>query len=188
MVADVFSTMELLDEDRDTLAFFMSDNGHIWGEHHLSSKRWPYVGSIEIPLLVRWPSGMKARRFDSSLVANIDVMPTVLDVLGIWPNEAFEADGRSLLSEGERGHLLLENWFYQRGAPSWASTLTKDWQFIEYYDTEGDMTYQEYYDLEGDPFQLENLLADRDSLNDPDIRKLSRMLADDRDCELGRCP
>jgi arylsulfatase A-like enzyme len=188
MVDEVYSTLDALDEGRDTLAIFMSDNGHMWGEHHLSSKRWPYTESIRIPMLLRWPGHLKKGAYDRRLVANVDVLPTILDALGVWPNRAYKADGRSMLDRKERDHLLLENWFHQRGAPDWAATLTHEWEFIEYYDEDGTLAYQEYYDMKEDPYQLENLLADRDRFNDPNTEELSRKLAKDRKCKLGRCP
>ena len=188
MVESVFDTLKRYDEDRDTLAIFMSDNGHMWGEHHLASKRWPYTDSIEIPLLLRWPGHVKAGGIDNRLVANIDVLPTVLDALGVWPDEAYPADGRSMLEPGKRKRLLLENWFYDHGAPTWAATLTKDYEYIEYYEEDDSLEFTEYYNLRKDPYQLENLLYDRDSLNDPDVPGLSERLAKDRECPVGECP
>jgi arylsulfatase A-like enzyme len=188
MVSDVFSTMKRLDEDRDTLAIFMSDNGYIWGEHSLRSKRWPYMDSIKIPLLVRWPSGAETPASDRRIVANIDVLPTILDTLGIWSDSGFEVDGKPITGSEKRDRLLLEYWFYKFGAPTWAATLTKDSHFIEYYDAAGDVVWQEFYDLKQDPYELDSLLVDGDKKNDANLKKLSRRLAEDRSCEIGRCP
>ncbi|HEX2240439.1 MAG TPA: sulfatase-like hydrolase/transferase, partial [Actinomycetota bacterium] len=52
LVGAVFSELNDLGE-RDTLAFFLSDNGFFWSEHGLPAKGAPYLQSIEIPLYVK---------------------------------------------------------------------------------------------------------------------------------------
>ena len=44
------------------------------------------------------------------------------------------------------------------------------------------MSYREYNDFTADPYQLENLLADADPANDPDVTALSARLAGVRQC------
>ena len=65
MVGTVFDELERLGED-DTLAVFMSDNGLLWGEHHIGdSKRFPYEGFRRCPPLdpvARSRRGGHARR------------------------------------------------------------------------------------------------------------------------------
>lgn len=73
--------------------------------------------------------------------------------------------------------------------PTWASTRTKTFQYIEYYESDGEsIIFREYYDLLKDPWQLENVFADGDPSNDPDIQALSRQLGRDRVCEESDCP
>ncbi|MDQ3954047.1 MAG: sulfatase [Actinomycetota bacterium] len=189
MVDKVMSAVKRLDEDRDTIAFFMSDNGYMWGEHHLNSKRWQYLPSIRIPMLARWPGEIDSGVEDDRIVANIDVAATVLDALGVWPNDVYDTDGRSLLDPAARDRLLLENWFYAKGASTWAATITPDYHYIESYDDAGEtLEFQEYYDMKKDPWQLSNLLGDKKKSNDPDADALSEQLAADRTCAIGACP
>ena len=73
-------------------------------------------------------------------------------------------------------------------APVWASTITKTFQYTEYYEG-GETVAREYYDLATDPFQLRNLLGDHDMLNDPaTASELSVQLDEDRTCEGASCP
>ena len=189
MVDDVMSAVRELDEERDTIAIFMSDNGYMWGEHHLNSKRWQYLPSIRIPMLARWPGEIDAGVQDERIVANIDIAPTVLDALGVFPHEAYDIDGRSLLDPAARDRLLLENWYYAKGAGTWAATITPDYHYIESYDEAGEsLEFQEYYDMKKDPWQLANLLGDKKRGNDPDADALSTQLAEDRTCAIGACP
>jgi arylsulfatase A-like enzyme len=69
LVERLFGTLDELGENRDTLAFYLSDNGQMWGEHGLGDKRVPYLPSIQIPLLMRWPGHIEPST-DNRLVAN----------------------------------------------------------------------------------------------------------------------
>jgi arylsulfatase A-like enzyme len=70
--------------------------------------------------------------------------------------------------------------------PDWASIRSDDYQYAEYYGSDGGVMLREYYDLRSDPWQLTNLLGDEDPLNDPTpdrVAALSARLALDRRCE-----
>ena len=162
--------MHLLGEE-NTLAFFMSDNGFMWGEHGHLFKRTPYESSVKVPLLMRWPGQVEKGAVDRRLVANIDVAPTILEAAGIEPMPERPMDGRSLLGTEERERLVLEYWAEGgRNIPTWFSTRTKDFQYIRYEDRFGDVLFREYYDLARDPWQRRNLLGDGDPTNDPSDR------------------
>ena len=198
MVHRLFGAMASFGEADDTLAFFLSDNGIMWAEHGMKSKTTPYTSAIKVPFLVRWPGRFGQRVVDARIAANIDVAPTVLEAAGITPDPDYPLDGRSLLDPGTRERLLLEltGGNNQIDAPTWSSTLTPAYQYVEYYDdVTGAVTFREYYDLVNDPFQLENLLGDADPANDPPVDEqvsLRLQLARDRGCEgtesLDPCP
>lgn len=183
LVGAVSGELAKLGEDQDTLAFFLSDNGYMWGEHGLGTdKRFPYTQSVRIPFYLRWPGRVAAGATDSRLVANVDVAPTVLSAAGLSPDPGYAADGRSLLTSWVRDQLLLEYWKSPDGGPpGWGSIRTPAFQYIEWYADDGaTLTFREYYDLVADPWQLENLLADTDPANDPDVASLSAALAMER--------
>lgn len=187
LVASLMTKLSELDEDRDTLAFFVGDNGQLWGEHGLTAKRYPYTASIKIPFFLRWPGRIDAGAIDRRLAANIDVPATVLDVTGLL--DRYDVDGRSLLSDDTRERLLLEHWMDDESeVPDWAAILTKRYEFVEYYRPSGRVLAREYYDRLKDPWQLRNLLGDRSKQNDPPVRSLSTDLEVLRDCAGASCP
>jgi arylsulfatase A-like enzyme len=189
VVNHLFVQLDRLGEDADTLAIFMSDNGLLWGDHGLRHKSVPYRSAVKIPLLLRWPDRVEAGVNDDRLVANIDVAPTVLDAAELVPEEPM--DGVSLLdADSVRHRLLLEYWRQPpEPAPSWASTLTPSYQYVEYYtDADDRPDHSEYYHLSRDPWQLRNLLGDDRALNDPNVVDLSTQLARDRSCAGPACP
>lgn len=190
-VGRVFDTLEELGEERDTLAFFLSDNGFLLGEHGLFAKRLPYEASIKIPMFVRWPGVLRPGVSDDRLVANVDIAPTVLQAAGVEAPSSAPIDGRSLFETDQwRDRLVLEqyeNW--SKGFPDWASTLTRDYQYVEYYGRDGSsVIFREYYDLIEDPWRLDNLLAGEDDSHDPDVAALAERLRRDIGCSGADCP
>jgi arylsulfatase A-like enzyme len=186
VVRKLAKSLENLGEERDTLVFFLSDQGLLQGEHGLYAKRLPYTESIKIPLLMRWP-GHDLPRLDRDLVANVDLAPTIRDVAGIPPG-TMPVDGISLLGGARRTQLLLEqqeNW--RVGLPNWRSIRTLDYQYVEYYKRDGSLFDREYYKVQEDPFQLLNLLGDDDPSNDPDVERLSETIARYQDCREEGC-
>jgi arylsulfatase A-like enzyme len=192
LVQDVFERLVDLDEDRSTLAFFLGDNGYLWGEHGLTGKGVPYTESIHVPFLVRWPGHLSPGARDDRLVSNIDLAPTVLDATRIEPKPRYPMDGRSLLDDpSPRDRLLIELASNDETVigRSWATIRTPRFQYTEYYDSTGTtLRSQEYYDLATDPRQLHNLLGDRDPSNDPDVANVSLQLSEDRRCRGPSCP
>jgi arylsulfatase A-like enzyme len=185
LVGRVFDTLTALGEEQNTIALFLSDNGFMWGDHSLGAeKRFPYTPSVRIPLMIRWPGHVVPGASDARLVANVDVAPTILGATGLSVDRKFRLDGRSLLAPHSRDRLLLEYWRSPDGGPPpWASIRTAANQYIEWYsDDGGAVTFREFYDLVEDPWQLQNLLADTDPTNDPDVAALSAQLASDRSC------
>lgn len=177
MVGKLMAELGALNERRRTLAVFLSDNGYFWGEHQLSDKRLPYTEAVAIPFFLRWPGRLLAGDVDRRLVANVDLMPTVLEAAGIprWRLRG-PLDGRSLLGSHSRERMLLEYWRDASGAryPNWASIRTRRLQYVEYY-RNGSRIFREYYDLTTDPWQLQNLLGDAVGVNDPPDAELAAL-------------
>jgi arylsulfatase A-like enzyme len=109
LVRDVLAALGRNDERRNTLAFFMSDNGYMWAEHRLGGKGVPYTQSIRIPLFMRWPAGdVAAGAKDGRVASNVDVAPTIFHAVGVDPG--YEVDGRSLLDPWVRDRMFFESW------------------------------------------------------------------------------
>lgn len=109
--------LDYLDENglaRNTVVVYASDQGFYLGEHGWYDKRWMFEQSLEMPLLIRWPSVAAAGVESKALVQNIDYAPTFLEMAGA--SVPAEMQGRSLAP-------LLKN---QGQAPS-------DWRDAIYY-------------------------------------------------------
>jgi len=188
MVDAIMKQLGKLDEQRTTLAVFLSDNGHSLGQHGLFAKRLPYRSAVEVPFLMRWPGQVAEGETSDRLVSTVDLLPTVLHAAGIDPLERYPLDGRSLLSSWDRPHVLVEQFGNDiKDLPDWASLRSHSFQYTEYR-RDGELVLREYYDMERDPWQLENLLGDDSEENDPDIEELETALEEARSCEGASCP
>ena len=177
LVGRVVAATESLAED--TLMIYVSDSGYMWGEHGLANKQVPYEESVAIPMWLRWTDDV-AGSSDDRIASNIDIAPTIAAAAGV----TIDADGKDLLDPSwARDRLLLE-YFGDDNAPSiprWASTWTRDGQYVEYYNASGDVIDREYYNLLVDPWQLSN------AGSPPDSTWRARLTAD-RQCSETTCP
>jgi arylsulfatase A-like enzyme len=193
MVDAIMRKVRDLNQDNDTIAFFTSDNGMMWGDHGGDDKARPYMGSINVPFYMRWPgwASYQSNATDQRLTALIDIVPTVMDAIGTSPDPTDPKDGMSLLDQSnQRNRILTEEGRGAPAVPPWLSILTPTYHYIESYQNGigSPPTYREYYDLTADPLELKNLLGDDDPLNDPPTAGLSAKLAADRACSGSDCP
>jgi arylsulfatase A-like enzyme len=183
MVAKIFRRLGEEGELDNTLAFLLSDNGFLLGEHGLMSKRYPYDMSVGIPLYVWWPGHVSPGAVEKRLVGNIDIAPTVYEATGTEPN--YQVDGKSLFNPEKRNRILLESWSDARGpaVPTWKGLWSPEYKYVEYETGE-----LEYYDNE-DKWELINRLGNKSTNDDPENAPILRAwLQADSICSGPTCP
>lgn len=77
----ILDTLRQTGQENDTLVVFTSDHGEMMGSHRLMAKRYLYQESTGIPLIIRIPGQKRAVRLQGP-ASQIDLMPTLLDLLG----------------------------------------------------------------------------------------------------------
>ena len=83
----------------DTLIIITSDNGPFFegGTGGLKGgKGSTWEAAYRVPFIVSWPAGRLKRGVRDAIAMNIDVLPTVADIVGVQPGSA-HIDGASLL-------------------------------------------------------------------------------------------
>ncbi|XP_046681956.1 N-acetylglucosamine-6-sulfatase-like [Homalodisca vitripennis] len=97
MVAATVNTLQQIGQLDNTYIIYTSDHGYHLGQYALPwDKRQPYETDIRVPMFVRGP-GIPAKSLVDSVVVNIDIAPTIVDMAGL-PVPA-DMDGKSFLQE-----------------------------------------------------------------------------------------
>ncbi|MBI5607862.1 MAG: sulfatase [Deltaproteobacteria bacterium] len=132
----------------DTLVVVLGDHGEAFGEHgQAQHDDVPYDESLRIPLVVAGP-GVPAGARAAGLRQNLDVAPTILEVLGITvPSGA--RPGRSLPQPQGHADLQAAVWPRDR-ARIWLSDSRK---LIDHLRRRG----PEVYDLASDPSETNDI-------------------------------
>ncbi len=90
--------------EEKTIIIYTTDNGWIQRKDRNGyaprSKRSPYEGGIRTPLMIKWPGEIGTKVDSTTLVSNIDIVPTILGILGIENR----LPGTNLLQVAERDH------------------------------------------------------------------------------------
>jgi len=176
----------LLDRIRDlglydnSLIMFTTDHGEPFGEHGIIRKArpWCYEELCHIPWLIRHPEGTGAGSRFGSFVQTPDLMPTVLDALGIPPKltlpytapvkHTFPQDivvrkqdinltGKSLLPMMRGEEETVHDFAVSAHHGSQWAIRTADWTYL--YNLRGARP-NELYDRRGDPAEQRNVIEE----------------------------
>ncbi|MCX6633344.1 MAG: sulfatase [Candidatus Solibacter sp.] len=161
-VGRVFEELKRRGELESTLVIYMGDNGFAFGEHGLIDKRTAYEESMRVPLLARCPELFPGGRTVTEVVANLDIMPTVLDAAGVTPPKG--VDGLSWLplmrqQKVEWRKEFLYEYYWERNfpqTPTMHALRGGRYKFIRY---QGIWDVDELYDMQEDPLESRNLIA-----------------------------
>ncbi|MHA2051062.1 MAG: sulfatase family protein [Promethearchaeota archaeon] len=142
----------------NTWIVFSSDHGEMLGDHGLIAKKVFYEGALNIPLIIRPPSGIKGWQ-SNGLTDHLDIGATILDAAGAAPYE--ESDGRSLLPlvtagpDAPSAQVHKEAVLSEMGLPPMAYSMVRTIRYKMSVDT---LTRQplDLYDMEEDPNELHN--------------------------------
>lgn len=97
----VLAALDRLDLTRRTVVVLTSDHGELLGEHGVYNHYYLYDENLQVPLVLAVPGSDWAGRRVDAQVRTVDIVPTLLDVLGLPPAES--ADGVSLVDLAQ-GH------------------------------------------------------------------------------------
>ena len=150
----------------NTIFLFAGDNGFLLGEHASIDKRTMWEESIRIPLLVRFPEGIREARVVDRMVLNLDVAPSVLDFCGAPALPNIHGASFRSLTQG-RDSPWRTSWMYEYNfekefpyTPNVRGVRTDEWSYMHYPNGEGlpDTEKAELYNIKTDPLQKNNLI------------------------------
>ena len=98
-IEEIVSMLSEANELENTFFLYTSDHGFQLGQHRLAyDKRHLYEHDIRIPMMIRGPNVMKNVTLESSIVLNIDVAPTLFDIMSEGSEDLpSDFDGMSFL-------------------------------------------------------------------------------------------
>ena len=170
MITNIDDNFKVLQEKLDelgltgnTILVFMTDNGTAGGNRVYDagmrgSKGSEYEGGHRVPFFIRWPEGgLSGGKDINNLVAHYDILPTIVDLLGLdftpvkpldgislkpllkgksenWPN-------RILYMDTQRAQNLVKYRFY--------SVMDDDWRLVN---------STELYNMKNDLAQTDNVI------------------------------
>ena len=155
----VLNALDANGQAENTIVMFVSDHGDMVGQFGMVYKL-PYCGYdtlMKVPCLVRWPRRIEAGSVNTSLNSSVDVMPTILDLVGMDIPEGVDGESISGILRGERDvareeiftDLINRGMMLRQG--SWKFVL--NWKPLS-----GDVRdLDELYNLADDPHEEDNL-------------------------------
>jgi arylsulfatase A-like enzyme len=192
-VGRILDALEECELEDDTLIVFTSDHGDMMGAHRLLTKCFMFEEAARVPFLMKLPGQRKQKKIAGAF-SQIDVVPTILDCLGVAAPEGLH--GKSLVAAMEEEHapgtddIFIEWSGGNNGLGDVVGAVsTRDWM-LEDYDREtivsamsdptrtvitqegwkfnySPLGEHELYNLRTDPHETENVFrkASLDELN-----------------------
>ena len=179
-VGKIVARLKALGVWENTAVIVSADHGEnqgelgIWGEHGTAD-----AGTCHIPMIIRWPGGQQ-NTTDDALRYNLDVAPTLMDLLGgkaapIWDGESFagtltgQADGtpRHDIVVSQCAHVAQRSVRWNDGQAKYLYMRT-------YHDGFHLFPSEMLYDLATDPHEQNDLAPARPDLCREGAWRLSR--------------
>jgi arylsulfatase A-like enzyme len=142
--------MKCLEEEglvENTIVVYTSDHGEMMGSHGRFQKGFWYEESIGIPFIIRWPEKLKPGRNDV-LLNSVDVMPTILGLIGAAIPKPVEGKDLSQVFLGQTGDKPKAALAQHK---NWRALRTSRYTFVA--EKRPNKTDLFFYDNQKDPYQ-----------------------------------
>lgn len=140
----VQQTLDELGLSENTLIIFTSDNGGLSGPTNnqplRSGKGYAFEGGIRVPFIVKWPGVTKAGTTDDTPITSTDILPTIVEGVGLKLPEDREIDGSDLKpllngsGELDRSAIYWHFPHYRHAPGPYSIVRDGDWKLIKWYE------------------------------------------------------
>ncbi|MFS0726658.1 sulfatase [Paenibacillus sp. 1P07SE] len=181
-VGSVLDELEQLGLSEQTIIVYTSDHGEYLGDHGMVRKSWNFYDCLmNVPFMLQWKGKLKPARITDTMAESVDLLPTLLELIGLLPPEGVQGRSFAALLRGETdvhkdkvyaeaGHpgqlppaSTIEEWqTLEKPGPYWMISAmqgcmvrTLDWKLCRYANGESEL-----YDLAADPGETVNLYAE----------------------------
>jgi len=136
-VGNVLKTVHDLDQDENTLIFFISDNGGPTAQTTSGNgplrgfKAQTWEGGIRIPYIIQWKGHLPAGKVDDRPVIQLDILPTALAAAGVETQPDWKLDGVNLLPyiNGEENAAPHQELYWRFGGQ--LAIRKGDWKLVK---------------------------------------------------------
>jgi len=164
-VGEILDYLEANGLSENTIVIYTTDQGFYLGEKGWFDKRFMYEESLNMPMLMKFPKGIKKGTIINALTQNIDFAETFLDYANVEiPADMQGKSLRPLLEQRQDSDDFRDAIYYHyydypafHMVKKMNGVRTKRYKLIHVYD---DIDEWELYDLEKDPSELKNLIND----------------------------
>jgi arylsulfatase A-like enzyme len=174
-IGEILKALEESGIEDETIVIYTSDHGDFVGNHGMVEKcafgQNVYEDILNVPLIFRIPGNPNGGKRSAELVTNADVLPTLVDLLGLeLPEMKYPIQGESLAEvitgSGSLGreYVVSESW-------SQASIITEDAKLgimLSPTPAHPDLDYREFgdmfFDRKKDPLEVDNRINDPEYL------------------------
>ncbi|MFW6270864.1 MAG: sulfatase-like hydrolase/transferase [Bacillota bacterium] len=161
-IGHILETLKKLNLMENTIIILTSDHGDNAGSHggHFD-KALLYQEDIKIPLIIYWPDNLDMVNENDDLIYNMDVIPSILDLLNI-PAPGIDAQSFIPLIDNNKKSKGRDSIYFEfhglKYLYSQRALITEEG--YKYIFTPGDI--DEVYNLNNDPGEMNNLIDNED--------------------------
>ncbi|MDA3905522.1 MAG: sulfatase [Bacteroidales bacterium] len=162
--------LKFLDDNdlaENTLIIYTTDQGFYLGEKGWFDKRFMYEESLAMPLVMRYPKGIKKGTKITALTQNLDFASTFLDYANVDIPKDIQGKSLRPLVENTTSQDNFRDavYYHYYDFPAFHmvkkqyGVRTKRYKLIHFYD---DIDTWEMYDLETDPNEEKNIIENKE--------------------------
>lgn len=153
-----------------SMIVYTSDHGDLLRSHgRAQAKGTPEDESIRVPLIMRYPEKLEVRNSDL-MIGSLDLMPTILGLMGITPPVSCEGQNlsKAILSKNDDAVKSIPLFYL---ASPWRGVFTREYTYsFDLKNETGAETWNVLYVRNGDPHQRDN------KFYNPNYRELRNQL------------
>lgn len=157
--------------EEDTIVVFTADHGDLLRSHGRPwPKSFPEDESCRVPFLLRWPGHVPAGRTNDLLISTLDLMPTLLSLMGAQAPATCQGRNlsRAILDGDSQAVESVPLYYFE---PCWRGVYTHRYTY-SFGEPNQQFSWDTLYDRQRDPWEQKNLFGV------PDHRALQRQMND----------
>jgi len=160
-IGNLMKAVKEMGLDENTIIVFTSDHGECFGAHGRRAKNIFYEEAVRVPFMVRMPGGKQAREVSDACLNTVDIMPTLLDLMGLETPADVQGQSLAGLITGENDNEPAYQFMQGMGAVAawgdgyeWRALRNKQYTYAKYR-VDG---MELLFDHQMDQYQMFNLV------------------------------